>query len=197
MDPYLVLALVLLLFAAAAAGPSLLGRERLAWSCAGEILLWGILLLAAAWAVRLPSPFVYLVALYLVTMRARLLVDAANLIAARRHPLAFALYTLALHVALNPLDRASVQINRGAALLHSGRAAEAVAELERVLACQRLGPRLEAAVRCNLGLAYLQQGDLQSSRAELQQAAAALPSSVYGQRARVALQRLEAPQAEG
>ena len=196
MDPYLLLVVVLLLYALAASGPSVLGREPLAWGQAGETLIWGAGLLAAAWALRAPLPLAYLVALYLLTMRARLLVELANALARRRHPAAARLYALAQALAWNPLDRAIVRANQGAALLHSGRVSEAQAVLDRVLQGGGLGPRLEAACRCNLGLACLRAGDPQRGRALLRETVALMPGSVYAERARRELQQLEASPAD-
>lgn len=196
MQPYLVLALIMLLFAAAAAGPSLLGRERLAWWCVVEILAWGLALLAAAWALHLTSPFLYLVVLYLLAMRSRLLLELANALAARRRRAAFPLYALTLGLAANPLDRASTRINLGAALLHCGEVSRAVAVLEGVLAGPALGPRLAAACRCNLGLAYLRAGDTERGRNQLRAAVDVMPASIYARRAAHALQGLGAPPTE-
>lgn len=196
MDPYLLLVLVLLLYALAAAGPSVLGREPLAWGQAAEVIIWGLALLAAAWATQVASPLIYLLALYLLSMRARLLVELANLLAVRRRAAALPLYALAHALALNPLDRTIVRLNQGAALLHWGQVPGAQALLEAVLQGGRLGPKLEAACRCNLGLACLRAGERECGRSHLREAIALQPGSVYAQRARLALQRLEAAPAE-
>jgi tetratricopeptide (TPR) repeat protein len=196
MDPYLLLVVVLLLYALAAAGPSLLGRERLAWGQVAEILLWGIVLLAVAWLARIASPLLYLLVLYLLTMRVRLVVEVANALAARRQPGAQPLYALAGALALNPMDRAIVRVNQGAALLHNGQVAQATGVLEGTLRGGRLGNRLGAACRCNLGLAYLRAGDRERGRALLRETVDLLPGSVYARRASIALRRLDAAPAE-
>ncbi len=193
MDPYLLFVVILVLFTVAAAGPSLLGREPLAWRCAAEILAWGLALLALAWALRVTSPFVYLLALYLLAMRSRLLQDLANALAARRRQAAFPLYALALGLAGNPLDRVSARINLGAALLHNGQVERAITTLEEVLAGAALGPKLGAACSCNLGLAYLRAGDTERGCAHLRDTVSTMPASIYAQRARHALQGLDAP----
>jgi len=190
MDPYLLLALVLLLFVLAAAGPSLLAKERMAWRQGVEILLWGGALLGAAWLTRIASPLLYLLALYLVTMRARLLVEVANALAMRGRRGAQPLYALAGALALNPLDRAVVRVNQGAALLHTGQVAGATRVLEELLAGGQLGNRLGAACRYNLGLAHLRAGDCDGGCSLLRQAVDLMPGSIYAQRARLVLQRL-------
>jgi len=194
MDPYLVLVLVLLLFVLLVGGLSLLRREPLSYRYAGEILLLGAVLLAVLRALQLPSPVLFSVALYLVTMRSRLLVDLANSLARRgRLDVALRLYSVALRLAIDPTDRLIVWANRGAALLQGGELAEAIAVLQKVLAVpSALGIRLEAACRCNLGLAYLRRGQVGLGRAQLLEAIDTLPGSVYANRARLALQQLEA-----
>ncbi len=196
MDPYLLLALILGLFALAAAGPSLLGRERLAWGYVAEVALWGLALLALAWVLQMPSPFLYLIVLYLVTMRTRLLVDLANALARRGRPAALRFYALAQRLALSPLDRASVRVNQGAALLQAGQVAAATAVLEDALAQDGLGLKLGAACRCNLGLACVKAGDVERGRRLLREAVAHMPASIYARRARFELQRLDAPVTE-
>jgi tetratricopeptide (TPR) repeat protein len=198
MDPYLVLVLVLLLYILLVGGLSLLRREGLSARYAGELLLIGALLLGAARLVRVPSPVVFFVALYLVSMRVRLLVDAGNRLAmGGRAAMAERMYGLALRLATNPLDRLIVGANRGAALLHRGQVPEAIASLEKVLSSSpALGLKLEAACRCNLGLAYLRQGQVGRGRAALWEAMDLLPGSVYARRAQMALQQLEGPASE-
>lgn len=193
MDPYLILALIAVLFALVVMGMGFLRRERSPLRQAGEALLWGGILLGVAWALRMSSPIVYLAAFYVVARRSRLLVDLANAVAGRgRAALAGHLYDLAQRLALNPADRVVVMVNRGAALLFAGQMGEAAALLESLLAGPALGDRLEAACRCNLGLAYLRQGRGEQAREQFVQTIDLLPTSSFAQRARIALQRLTA-----
>jgi tetratricopeptide (TPR) repeat protein len=193
MDPYLLLVVELLLYVLVVGGLSLMRREAGAYRLAGEALAWGVVLLGLAWVLRMPWPLLYLVALYLVTMRSRLLVELANALAAQRRPAALGRDDLALRLAGNPVDRALVRVNQGAALLHSGQVAAAAELLRELLGRPGLGLRLEAACRCNLGLAWLRQGQTERARAELARAIDLMPGSPYAQAARFALRRLDAP----
>jgi tetratricopeptide (TPR) repeat protein len=198
MDPYLVLVFVLLLFVLLFAGMSLLRREPPSWRWAAEVLVSGaVILLAARAAQAPPSPLLFVVALYLLAMRVRILIDAGNLLASRgRLAAASRLYALALWLATSPTDRSAVWANQGAALLLAGQVPAATAILEKVLSSPlELGIKLEAACRCNLGLAYLREGRVGQGRAQLHEAADLLPGSVFSRRARFALQQLEGPPA--
>ena len=198
MDPYLVLVFVLLLFVLVVGGLRLVRREPLSSRHAGEILAIGAVLLGLARLLGISSPVLFFVVLYLVSMRVRLLVDVGNKLAmSRRSEAASRLYGLALRLAVNPLERLIVGVNQGAALLHEGRVAEAIAVLEGVVSSpSSLGIKLEAACRCNLGLAYLRQGQVGRGRAQLQETIDLLPGSIYARRAYLALQQLEGPAPE-
>ncbi|MDI7277122.1 MAG: hypothetical protein QME94_14195 [Anaerolineae bacterium] len=200
MDPYLVLAFVLLVFVLLQGALNLLRREPLSGRQVGESLLVGAVILAVAWLAQAPPPAVlFFVVLYLVAMRARIVVDIANALAQRgRAEAASRLYDVALRLATVPLDRLIVLANKGAALLYLGRVEEAVRVFEGVLAVPAaLGVKLEAACRCNLGLAYLRQGRTGLGRGQLHETVDLFPGSVYARRAQLALQRLEAQEPPG
>lgn len=195
MDPYLTLILVLLVFVLLQGGLSLLRREPLSGRQVTEALLAGVVILAIARLAGAPPPAVlFFIALYLLTMRARILVDIANSLARQgRVKVAGRLYDLALKLATVPVERLTVRANQGALLLQQGQVDQAVGVFEDVLKVPAaLGVRLEAACRCNLGLAYLRQGRVGLGRAQLHETVDLLPGSLYAQRARLALRRLEA-----
>ncbi|MCL6429667.1 MAG: hypothetical protein K6V36_02260 [Anaerolineae bacterium] len=194
MDPYLTLVLVLLVFALMQGGLSLMRREPLSGRQVAETLLAGVMIIAIAGLAGAPPPAVlFFMALYLVTMRARILVDIANALARRgRVGVASRLYDLALRLATVPVERLTVRANQGAVLLQQGQVDRAVGIFEDILKVPAaLGVRLEAACRCNLGLAYLRQGRVGQGRAQLHETVDLLPGSLYAQRARLALRRLE------
>ncbi len=194
MDPYLTLVLVLLVFSLMQGGLSLMRREPLSGRQVAETLLAGVVIMAIARAAEAPPPAVlFFMVLYLVTMRARILVDIANGLARRgRVGVASRLYDLALKLATVPVERLTVRANQGAVLLQQGQVDRAVGVFEDILkAPAALGVRLEAACRCNLGLAYLRQGRVGQGRAQLHETVDLLPGSLYAQRARLALRRLE------
>ncbi len=192
VGPYVVLAGVLLLFILVFGGLSLLRREPAPVHFAVESLITGAVILGACWVAQAPpTPLLFFAVLYLLMMRARLLVDVANVLARRgRLGASLRLYGLALRVATDRATRGMVLANEGAALLLGGRVAEAIGALEQALSWG-LGRKVEAATRCNLGLAYLRQGEAGRGRAQLGQAQELLPGSIYAERARLALQQAD------
>ncbi len=194
MDRYLLLLLVLLLFILFFGSLSLLRREALSSRFAFETLLVGGLILGAARALQAPpSPILFFVVLYVLGMRARLLVEVANALARRgRLAAASRVYAVAFRLATSRTDRGIVLANQGAALLLAAQLAEAIAVLQQALApASGLGIKQEAASRCNLGLAYLRRGETGLGRVQLHEVIDLLPGSIYAQRARQALQALD------
>ena len=189
MDPYLVLAFVLLVFVLLFGGLTLLRREPLSARFAAETLLVGGAILGLSWLLRRPwSPVLFFVILYLVAMRARLVTEVANLLAQRgRLPAALRLYELALRLATDSATRATVRVNQGAALLLGRRLPLAIAALQEALAGPGLGIKQEAACHYNLGLAYLRQGETGLGQAELREVGELLPGSIYARHAELAL----------
>jgi tetratricopeptide (TPR) repeat protein len=194
LDPNLLLLLTACLFILVFGGLSLLRREGLSLQFVGETVIVTTLCMGGAWLSGLGlSPIVLLVLLYLVTMRSRLIVDLANLLAARgRYEPAFRLYNLGLAWWPDAPSRLIVLANRGAAELHSGQVEAAIHTLEGVLGAgnrSSLGRKYEAATRYNLGYAYEQQGEDAKAVAQYNEAIDVLPGSLYAQAAQSALKR--------
>ena len=194
LDPYLLLLLVACLFVLAFGVLGFMRREGLSVQFAVETAILTAIMAGGSWLIGRPlNPFVFLIILYLVTMRSRLVVDVANTLVRRgRKEAAFRTYDLAL--ALRPDDAAQlvVRTNRGAALLHEGQVDDAIAALEGVLSdSQRaqLGMKYEAAAYYNLGYAYELKGEDTLSVAQYNKAMEALPGSLYARAAQSALKR--------
>ncbi len=136
-------------------------------------------------------PVLFLFALYLVTMRVRLLVDVGNSFARRgRHSQAEALYGLADRLGPDPVAKSILALNRGAMLLQRGETHAAIAALTDLVGKAkegRLGPRHEAAMHYNLGAAYRRQGMEAQATREFNMAVDAWPASPYARRAEEAL----------
>ncbi len=193
MNPVLLTPLVGLLYILIFGGLSLLRREGLS----NQFALEGLAITAAAAFFSLATgiplhPILFLVILYLVTMRARLLVDAGNFLASRgRREAALSIYGWALRLWPNRASRAVVLINRGVVELQQGRLEAAIGSLEEALRARehgRLGLKYEAACRYNLGLAYGRSGRESEASRELNEVMDLFPTSIYGQQASRALQ---------
>jgi tetratricopeptide (TPR) repeat protein len=194
IDPYLLLLLVASLFVLVFGGLGWFRREGLSIQFALEAAGLTVLLVGGSWLLGTPlSPFLFLIILYLVTMRSRLIVDAANLLASReRYEPAFRLYNLGLAWWPDGASRLIVLVNQGAAQLRSGQVDAAIDTLQGVLDCanrSQLGLKYEAACHYNLGYAYEKKGDAGRAVVEYNQAIDVMPGSVYGRAAEAALKR--------
>lgn len=194
IDPYLLLILIGCLYILVFGGLGLMRREGLSIQFALESGGLSALLVGGSWLVGTPlNPILFLVLLYLVTMRSRLIVDAANLLAGRgRYEPAFRLYRLGLAWRPDAASRLIVLTNWGAAKLRSGQVEAAIGTLTSVLEVEerpRLGIKYEAACRYNLAYAYEQAGDEAKATREYNKVIDLLPGSVYSKAAQAALKR--------
>jgi tetratricopeptide (TPR) repeat protein len=194
LDPMLLLILTACLFILVFGGLSLLRREGLSVQFALEAVALTILLVGGTWLAGIVlSPFLLLILLYLVTMRSRLVVDIANMLAERkRYDSAFRLYKLGLAWWPDATARLIVLTNWGIAELHSGEVDAAIRTLESVLGAEtrsRLGLKYEAACHYNLGYAFEQKGEEAKATAQYNEAIDLLPGSLYAKAAQAALKR--------
>jgi len=196
IHPYLILPLISLLFVLVFGGLSLLRHEGLSNQFALEVLIFTGLVLLLSWGLRvIIYPIFFLILLYLISMRARLLVDLANPLSIRgKHQIAESLFRLALRLRPDAVTRLIVLINYGVTYLHQGKFKEAIEILEEVLSPKRLGtlgPKYEAACRYNLGLAYLRAGEEKKAVREFNEVIDLMPDSLHAVGARTALKKRE------
>jgi tetratricopeptide (TPR) repeat protein len=194
VNPYVVLILEALLFALAFGALTWLRGEGLPGRFAWEVLGVTAVLLALSWVARTPMhPVLFLVLIYVVTMRARLLVDLANALSARRkYEGALSILRLALRLASDPISQTLVQINTGVVMIRQKRFEEAIQFLSSTLQeipAGRGGPKYEAACRYNLGLAHLRAGQDSQAAEQFNAVIELLPNSLYARGAETALAR--------
>ncbi|MGQ9521304.1 MAG: tetratricopeptide repeat protein [Anaerolineae bacterium] len=191
MHPSLLILLVGFLYILGFNGLSYLRHQSLST----QFILEGLLLtgVGAALALVLPfHPIIFLLLLYLLTMRVRILIDLGNSVAGRGQPArALRVYDLALRLGADPFSQRVAQINRGAALLQLGQAEEAYRILREVVAERniRLGAKYQAAACYNLGLACRRTGREAEAIQRFNEAIDALPSSIYAYGAQQALKK--------
>jgi len=158
MTPSFLIFLIGLLYVVIFWSLSLLRRERLSNQFAHEGLsLTGIAFAASYWGGIAVQPIYFLLVIYLVTMRVRLLVELGNMLSKRgRHQQALALYRTALQLFPDRSSRLIVLINMGAAYLQQGEPERAIEILEDAKAhvLKQLGPKHAAGCLYNLGMAY-------------------------------------------
>jgi tetratricopeptide (TPR) repeat protein len=192
MPSWLTILLVGALFLAGFTGLSVLRRQKPAI----RFLVEGGILTGAAVALcflyRPPHPILFLAVLYLATMRVRLLVDLANLLAARRRfRAALSTVDFALHLAPDPASRQIALINRGVIQLGMGEPQAAYFTIKGVLLEEKAKPaaRYQAAGFYNLGVACERTGRLQEAERYFRMAIEVMPGSIYALGADKALKR--------
>lgn len=188
--PALLILSIGLLYILGFGGLSLLRRQGLSTRFAVESLIVSVLGAAVTFAFPGFPPLLFLVLLYLVTMRVRLLADLANAFLARKNfPRAQATYRLALRLWPDPVSRQIVLINRGVAELRAAEPETAYATLTEALGNQefKIGAHYLSAGYYNLGLAARRTGHEAEAVRHFNEAIDTLPHSVYAQAARRAL----------
>lgn len=190
MNPLLTLVLVALLYVLIVGLLLSLRREGFSFQFVVEALVGtGLVILVSLASGWVMHPVFLLGVLYLLTMRARLLVDLANVLAGRgQHKPADALYRLALRLGPDQTARQLVQLNQAVALLKQDRLDETIDALEGLLK-ESMSPKHEAAGRYNLAVAYQRQGNDARATIEYNKVIDLMPGSLYGMGAEKALQR--------
>ncbi|MCX7682417.1 MAG: hypothetical protein N2508_10755 [Anaerolineae bacterium] len=156
--------------------------------------LEGLLLtvVGTALAMAIPvHPLIFLLLLYLITMRVRILIDLGNSVARRGQPArALRFFELSLRLGPDPWSWHVAQINRAAALIQTGKPEEAYQILLPIVTGPevQLGVKYQAAACYNLGLACRRTGREAEAIRRFNEAIDALPASIYAHAARKALE---------
>ncbi len=194
MDTPLLLLLVGLLYIVLGGGLSLLRREGLSAQFALEAVVVTAIFSGAAWLANFDlHPALFLVVIYLLTMRVRLLVDLGTYYARRgSFSQAERLYGLAERLFPSAADRLLVKVNRAVARLQQGQLDEATSLLEEVLSKRgegALGIKNEAAAHYNLGVIYRRRQMEAKAHGEFNKVLEIWPVSEYARHAQAALRR--------
>lgn len=137
-------------------------------------------------------PLLFLIVIYLLTMRVRLLVDLANgFIARRKFGQALGIHRFALSLWPDPASRQIVLINRGVAQLGAQDPEAAYATLSQAVGNEetRIGARYLAAGYYNLGWACRRTGREAEAVRHFNQAITVCPHSTYARAAQQALKK--------
>ena len=193
MDPHLLILLEATLFILIFGGLPVLRREGLSLQLAAEVLILTILSIGTSLLTGFrPDPILFLILLYVIVMRCRVLIDLGNLLSSRgRHQAALSVYRLALRLGPDVPVRCIALISYSGVLVRIGALEEAVRILEGVLekAGEGLHPKHESACHYNLGVAYLRLGKESRAVREFNETIDAWPLSPYAQYAKVALEK--------
>lgn len=140
------------------------------------------------------NPVLFLVGLYLATMRVRLLVDLGTLFARQgRGRLANRLFGLGEHLGPDEASRLALWVNQATLWLQEDGLDPAIERLQAVLQESGkgyLGVKYEAAAHFNLGVAYQRKRLPARAIAEYNAVVDTWPGSLIAQRAQEALHRL-------
>lgn len=153
----------------------------------------GLLITAIFAAIVYVSPvnlLIFLIILYLITMRVRILVDLASWLTSRkRYGQALNTYSFALRLGLDNATRIITLINRGVTQLKMGEPEAAFNSLEEAMSDQtiQLGAKYQSAGFYNLGLACRRTGREARAIRHFNEAIDTLPTSIYAHGARQAL----------
>ncbi len=140
------------------------------------------------------APLPFLLALYLLTMRVRIVLDVGSMVASRgKLAAAERIYDAAMQLLPSALERCLVAINKGVCRLQGGDPAAAASLISDVIAggdARTLGVKYQSAARFNLGVAYRKQGRDADAKAEFQRVVELWPVSEYARRAGAALKQV-------
>lgn len=194
MNPHLLILTIGLFFVVLFGGLSFIRREGLSTQFAFEVL--GLTALMEAFALGtglIIHPLFYLLVIYLLTMRVRLLVDVANFLSNRgRQRDALNLLQFALRLFPDKTARFVVLVNMGIVQLRRKNPESAQDLFTQVLDESKdggLGIKYEAACRYNLGLAYQRLGKDVLAVREFNEAMVIFPTSIYSKAAEKALEK--------
>ncbi len=193
MNPHLLTLMVALTFTLVFGGLPVLRKEKPSLQLAVEAMILAGLSIGVSLLTGISlHPTLFLIFLYLIVMRGRLLIDLGNLLTSRgRHQQALSVYRLALKLAPDFPIRLMALISYGAVLVRVGALEEAIRILEGVLEKveDHLHPKHESACHYNLGVAYMRMGRESRAVREFNEAIDAWPLSPYAQWAKAALKR--------
>lgn len=143
------------------------------------------------------EPILFLLLIYILTMRVRILVDLANYFARRKNfTPANQFYALAKKVWPDRTNRLIIEVNQGTALLQQGLLDESISLLKTVLAQSEqgyLGIKYETATHYNLGVAYQRKNLTTLAEKEFEDVIEIWPGSLYSRVAEAALKKIKTP----
>jgi len=174
---------------------SLLRRESLSAQFALETTLVTVLVSGlTALTGFLVDPVIFVIVIYLITMRVRLLVDLGNLFAQRNKlNVAERLYAFALMLRPDYSGKVIVRLNRGTLFIQQGAPEKAIDTFKDLLNLASQSPiaiKYESAIHYNLGAAYRRKKMDAQAVAEFNLVLDTWPMSVYARRAEATLKAL-------
>jgi tetratricopeptide (TPR) repeat protein len=184
-----------LLYILVFSGISILRREQVSI----RFVVESICITAATYVLVAYTPLqihsaIFLLVLYGLTLRSRLLVDLANYFArSGKNKQADKVYQTASHLWPDETSRMIINVNRAIFYVQVNKLDESVALFTQLLNPtdkKNLSARYEAAVHYNLGVAYLRQDNHSLAEIEFNTVIETWPTSPYAERSQQALDRM-------
>lgn len=196
-NPFIIL-LIGFLFTLFFGGLTLIRREGLSLRFAIESIAITLIFASLSFFFGLQvEPILFLLLIYILTMRVRILVDFANFFARRKNfSTANQFYALAKKVWPDRTNRLIIEVNQGTALLQQGQIDESISMFKTVLAQAEqgyLGIKYETATHYNLGVAYQRKNLVSLAEKEFEDVIEIWPGSLYSRVAESALKKLKTP----
>ena len=194
MDLHIMIGLIGLLYILAFGGIGLLRREGLSIRFAVEaVIVTAIAVLLVVLVDIQIHPVLFLLVLYFITLRIRILVDLANIFARRgNYVQAEGIYNFAARLWPDTTNDLIIKVNNAILLLQKNQLDESISMFKDVLIQADngyLGIKYEAASHFNLGVAYLRKGNDSMAIIEFNTTIDTWPASLYANRAETALER--------
>jgi tetratricopeptide (TPR) repeat protein len=194
MSLHLLIGLIGLLYIVVFGGMALLRREGLSIRFAVESVCLTAIAVALVWLTPIQiHPVLFLLLLYVITLRVRILVDLANIFARRaNYPQAERIYDLAAHAWPDQTSDLILKVNHAILLLQKNQLNDSISLFKEILSPASqgyLGVKYEAAAHFNLGVAYLRSNNSSMATVEFNAVLDTWPASLYARRAQEALER--------
>lgn len=195
MGAPVIILLVGLAYVVLFGGVALLRREGLSLRFAIEAAVITAVVSGVAALTGAPvDPILFLILLYLITMRVRILVDLGVMLARQgKTALAGKLYAFASRLWPDAASGLILKVNQATLLLQEAKLDESIAMFTEILQQADhgyLGVKYEAASHFNLGVAYLRKNESGRANVEFNAVIDTWPASLYAHRAQQALDRL-------
>lgn len=194
MSLYIMIGLIGLLYIVIFGGMALLRREGLSTRFAVEsVCITAIAVILVVLTSIKIHPVIFLLLLYLITLRVRILVDVANFFARRgRYVQADKIYDFTAHLWPDQTSKLIIMVNQATMFLMENKLDASISLFKEVLNQANqgsLGVKYEAAAHFNLGVAYLRIENNLLAKVEFNATIDTWPTSLYAQRAQQALDR--------
>ena len=197
MSLHLLIGLIGLLYIVVFGVMALLRREGLSIRFAVESVCLTAIAVILVWLTPIQiHPVLFLLLMYILTLRVRIMVDLANVFARRgKYAQAERIYDLASHLWPDQTSDLIIKTNHAISLLQNNQLGESISMFTDVLSQAKqgyLGVKYEAAAHFNLGVAYLRNNNNSMATIEFNSVLDTWPASLYARRAQEALQRQRA-----